>query len=227
MAINSDFKDSSLLKVGDILLCLDSKSFISKKISNVTGSKYSHAAIYYGNSLVAESVAKNGLKKGKIGKTNISDLISRYDHIAVLRQPDAWIHIDRIKALQLFIDTSINTGAKYNFSGIPFFAKRKKEHILSISEKLEAYFNNKLSPTSEKKTQYFCSEFVSDCFIAVGFIDTSASILYQSDTYSPGDLGKDPTFGTFWGYLTGNFNYKVPETDYFYNHSTVDEIFST
>lgn len=227
MKPNTNFRDVTELKVGDVLLCHcdPSKDFVAKQIHDATGSEYCHAAIYYGDYFAAESTAKNGIKKGIIEKVNVSDLISRYDHIAVVRQPDAWAGDDRTAALKLFIGKVVENQAKYNFSGILKFKSRKELHESNIQEKLNSFFNGDLAPTSTEKHQYFCSEFVCDCFIAVGFIQPSAAILYQSDTYSPGDLSKDPTFGTFWGYLTDKNNYKVCENDHFYHATTYDVLF--
>lgn len=227
MQENSDFKDFNALRAGDVILCHcnPSKDFVARKIEYVTSSEYCHAAIYYGNSEIAESTAKNGLKKGEIGKEDIRKLVSRYDHVAVLRQPDAWAGTDRAQALQLFIDKVISTGSKYNLEGVFSFKNRKELHEAKIHDKLSAFFDGELAPHSERKSKYFCSEFVCDCFIAVGFIQPSAAILFQSDTYSPGDLGKEPAFGTFWGYLTTREGYKVSESDYYYHAATFDEIF--
>lgn len=143
----------------------------------------------------------------------------------MIRQPDAWASDNKIEALKLFIDKVVENQAKYNFGGIFSFKSRKELHEANIHEKLKSFFNGELSPLPTDKSEYFCSEFVCDCFIAVGFIQPSAAILFQSDTYSPGDLGKEPAFGTFWGYLTANSNYKVSENDYYYWATTYDAIF--
>jgi hypothetical protein len=227
MQPNTSFRNVVDLKPGDVILCYckPSKDLVANVIHAVTDSEYCHAAIYYGNSMVAESIAKNGVKKGRIGKSNISDLLNRYEHVAVLRQPDAWAREDRVKALQLFIDKVVQNEAKYNFQGIISFKSRKELHESNIQEKLEAFFDGQMDDPQPEKVQYFCSEFVCDCFIAVGFIQPSAAILFQSDTYSPGDLGKEPVFGTFWGYLTTKDNYMVAESDYYYRATTYDAIF--
>lgn len=227
MQPNTSFKNIADLRPGDVILCYckPTEDFVAKAINNVTASEYCHAAIYYGASLAAESTAKNGIKKGEIKKISVSKLISRYDHVAVLRQPDAWTGDDRVRALQLFIDKVVENKAKYNFNGILSFKSRKDLHEANIQEKLEAFFNGQLNPIPTEKGAYFCSEFVCDCFIAVGFIQPSAAVLFQSDTYSPGDLGKEPAFGTFWGYLTMNQNYIVPEQDYYYRATTYDALF--
>lgn len=227
MKVNDTFMDKSELKEGDILLCYKAKGFIARMIGKTTSSKYIHAAIFYGNSCVAESVALNGIRKGEIGKTNIQKFIKRYDHVAVLRQPDAWVIPNRVTVLKSFIDEVIDTKVKYNFLGILGFRKRKNFHISNIYNKLNAFFNGETTDYSAKKLNYFCSEFVCECFIKTGFIESSAAVLYQPDTLSPGDLGNDPTFGTFLGYLAYNKNYKVPKDDIFYKQNTVDEIFSS
>ncbi len=227
MQLNTEFRNIFDLKPGDVILChCDStKNPLAKAIRNVTSSEYCHAAIYYGDSIAAESSAKDGIKKGKIKKVNVSDLISRYGHVAVFRQPDAWASENRVKTLQLFVDKAVDNEAKYNFRGIPSFPSRKESHEINSQEKLEDFFNSQLIPSSTDKSGYFCSEFVCDCFIAVGFIQPSAAVIFQSDTFSPGDLGKEPTFGTFWGYLTTNSGYKVSEHDYYFRATTYDEIF--
>lgn len=227
MPPNTNFRNVTDLRAGDVLLCHcdPAKDLVAKQIHGATGSEYCHAAIYYGDSLVAESTVKNGIKKGKIEKVNVSDLISRCDYVAVVRQPDAWASDNRVAALKLFIDKVVENQAKYNFNGIVKFKSRKEFHEANIQEKLTDFFNGSLSPASTDKHQYFCSEFVCDCFVAVGFIQPSAAILYQSDTYSPGDLSKDPTFGTFWGYLTANKDHKINRSDHFYHAFTFDELF--
>ncbi|SEN35788.1 hypothetical protein [Nitrosomonas marina] len=227
MQPNNNFRNVAELRTGDVLLCHcdPSKDFVAKKINDVTGSEYCHAAIYYGDSLAAESRAKNGIKKGKIEKVKASDLVSRYGHIAVVRQPDAWVSDNRVSALKLFIDKVVENQVKYNFEGILKFKNSKELHEFHIYEKLVSYFDDDLIPEPTDKHQYFCSEFVCDCFIAVGFLQPSAAILYQSNTFSPGDLSKDPTFGTFWGYLTDRNNYSVSDNDHFYYATPYDVLF--
>ncbi|KAB7711020.1 hypothetical protein GBN32_09860 [Plesiomonas shigelloides] len=215
------------MKPGDVILCYcePNADIVSSQIQKVTSSEYCHAAIYYGNSLAAESTAKDGVKKGKIEKVCVRDVVARYKHVAILRQPDAWASDDRIISLQMFIDKVVANQAKYNFSGVLSFKNRKELHEANIQEKLEKFFASQQAPIATDKKSYFCSEFVCDCFIAVGFIQPSAAVLFQSDTYSPGDLGKEPVFGTFWGYLTTNSGYIVPETDHYYRAATYDAIF--
>jgi hypothetical protein len=225
--MNAHFRNAADLRPGDVILCHcdPTGDVVAKAIHQATSSEYCHAAVYYGNSLAAESRAKDGIKKGHIEKCAIEDLLARYDHVAVLRQPDAWASDDRVRALQQFIDKVIENGARYNLSGVVSYGSRKELHQADVHEKLAGFFEGKVSPASPFKDKYFCSEFVCDCFIAVGFIQPSAAVLVQSDTYAPGDLGRESAFGTFWGYLTAKKDHVIRDTDYFFHAATYDEIF--
>ncbi|WP_061011119.1 YiiX/YebB-like N1pC/P60 family cysteine hydrolase [Vibrio sp. CUB2] len=225
--MNNKQLDIAWLQPGDVLLCHKKDDYVAKKIEEKTGSKYCHAAIYYGDSLAAESLAFDGFKKGRIGKTNVSDLIARYDHVAVLRLHHGWGSTKRIDDLKQFIDKVINMGSRYNLCGIARFVKRKAFHESTLFKKLNEFFNGDFPPYSPVKSNYFCSEFVCDCFIAVGIIQPSAAVLYQSNVYAPGDLGNDATFGVFAGYLVKHSSHAIPTDDVFYNQSTYDEIYGS
>ena len=210
------------LKAFDILLCYgkdSKKDIIGKKIKKITNSDYVHAAIFIGNGYIAESLVKEGVTKNKI-----QVLLSRYDYIVVLRHPDIWSE-DKEITLNNFISKLNNS--EYNISKVLKFEKNKMKHEVSTNSKLEAYFDNNYTPQEIEKEKYFCSELVVDCFIKVNFISESATVLYQSDIYSPGDLSKDGTFGLFYGYLLTNQDKKnlLLEDKFFYK-STFDEIFN-
>ena len=123
MQQNNEFRNVSELKPGDVLLCYcdPSKDLVGNLIHSVTDSEYCHAAIFYGDNIAVETRAKDGMKKGKVKKVNISDLVSRYQHVAVIRQPDAWASDNRVNALRLFIDKVVEREVKYNFKGILTF----------------------------------------------------------------------------------------------------------
>lgn len=210
------------LRAGDVLLCYEDgeKDFVGNRITAVTGSEYTHAAICIDSFNAAEAMFLGGVTKVKI-----SDIIKRYDHIAVFRQPDAWCHDDRVEAINLFIDSLVVSGAKYNVLGIKEFKEKRDNHILNSYEKLTAFFNDPSSKTAGENKKYFCSELVADCFIVSGFIEPTAAVVYQSDVTSPGALGRDPTYGTFYGYISGIPNYTVPRSDEFFNTTTYKEIF--
>ncbi len=210
------------LRAGDVLLCYKDVKLApgGKVITHVTNSEYTHAAICIDSCTAAESVFKGGVTKVKV-----QDLAKRYDHVAVFRQPDAWRPPDRVKALNSFIDSIIASKAKYNLRELVTFKNRKEVHQLSLTEQLHAFFQGTFAPTPDEKGSYFCSELVADCFVITGFIEPSAAVVYKSNVTSPGDLGRDATFGTFCGYISVVPNYSVPMTDEFFNTSTFHEVF--
>ncbi|MBQ4836085.1 hypothetical protein [Pseudoalteromonas luteoviolacea] len=228
MRPNNSFSSIEGLREGDILLCYTNpeKNFVARKIKDATNSEYCHAAIYYGDSFAAESTAKNGMTKGKIEKVDVSSLVSRYDHVAVLRIPDFWDKAS-VQSLKEFIDSTVVKKAKYNFKGIRNFSKNKKEHEASIYQKLDSRLEDSVNPPCTEKSNYFCSEFVCDCLIHVGRIGKGADVLYQSDVQSPGDLSKDRSFGVFWGYLSSKCNYAVSSSDLFYYQTPYTRLYGS
>lgn len=213
---------TSELCAGDVLLCYkDTKiDLTGKVITRVTDSEYTHAAICISSSVAAEATVLVG-----VSKVQIEDLIKRYDHVAVFRQPDAWQPPERIQAMNAFIDSIIASNAKYNLRDVVDFKKQNEVHRLTLIELLNEFFNGTYTSAPIEKGSYFCSELVASCFVITGFIDPSAAVLYQSNVISPGALGRDPTFGTFCGYVSSVSNYAVPTTDEFFNRSTFDEIY--
>lgn len=214
----------SELRPGDVLLCFKDAKFdvAGKLIAHVTKSDYTHAAICINQCTAAESLVSAGVRR-----TRTHDLVQRYDHVAVFRQPDAWQSAESVQALNTFIDSVIESGAKYNLREVATFSRRQDVHQLSLTEQLQEFFKGDLAPSPTEKGSYFCSELVADCFVATGFIQPSAAVVYRSNVTSPGALGRDPTFGTFVGYVSVAPNYTVPTTDEFFNSSTLSEIYGS
>ncbi|MDM4772399.1 YiiX/YebB-like N1pC/P60 family cysteine hydrolase [Solimonas sp. SE-A11] len=209
------------IQAGDVLLCFQDKKIdpTGAIITGVTKSDYTHAAICVGEDLVVEALVMQG-----VVLTKATDLAARYDHIAVFRQPDAWSP-RRVEVLRAFAESISASGTKYNLFGAVAFPWRQKVHQRTLKEQLEDYFNGLSPPRPATKGSYFCSELVADCFVITGFIDPSAAVLYKAETLSPGQLGRDPTFGTFCGYVSAIHGYAVPATDEFYGATTYAEIF--
>lgn len=214
---NDRIINTDSIMAGDVLLCCG-EGKIGKLIKKQTGSDYTHAAICYSANEIVEAVSSG------VRKVPLVDIINRYSHIAVLRQPDAWSG-NQVEAMRLFLDEVITSKRKYNLKGLCRFVKNKKKHDISLPDKIKAYFDNQLQPDSYVKVKYFCSELVADCFVATGFIKPSAAIIYKSKVYAPGDLGNDPTFGTFLGYLVPCDGYNIPAKDVFMSCPTFADIF--
>ena len=210
------------LRAGDVLLCYKDAKLdpVGKGISYITDSEYTHAAICINHCTAAESTVSGG-----VAKVKIQDLVKRYHHVAVFRQPDAWRPAEYVQILNFFVDSVILSGAKYNLRGVVAFKKRSEVHQLSLMEQLHAFFNGTYASAPIDKGNYFCSELVANCFVVTGFIDPSAAVIYQANVTSPGALGRDAMFGTFYGYVSALPNYSVQDTDEFFNASTFNEIF--
>ncbi len=215
---SSKFINVSDLEAGDVILC-HGEDKLAHKIASRTDSQYTHAAICISKSEVAESGVSSG-----IHKTAAADLISRYSHVAAFRLHDGWSS-RRAEIINGFVDTMIASEKKYNLRGVWSFVKRKEAHEFDLRDKLTAFFEGRHQPKSHLTDTYFCSELVVACFIAAEIISPSASVVYQPDTFSPGDLGRDPTFGTFLGYISNDATCSIPENDEFRHQSTYSEIF--
>lgn len=209
------------IRAGDVLLCCRaSKSAQETEIAEATKSEYTHAAICIGRGKAAGA----GLDKG-IQIHQVRALTRWFDHIAVLRQPDAWSS-ERIEALTAFAGAADAAEAGYNYEGLNNFLEIRSTHESTVQERLTEFFDGRHEPPMPTAVgRYTCSEFVVAAFIIIGFIDRSAAIVYSPNVFSPGDLGEDPTFGTFAGYLPLKEGYEIPTSDRFYDEPTFFEIF--
>ncbi len=217
MSAEGKILDPKLIRAGDVLLCYG-EGKKGNKITKKTNSDYSHAAICYSAGEVVESGG------GFVQKVPLAEVVSHYSHVAVFRNYVAWSS-QKVAAMNIFLDNVIASKCKYNMIGVLKFVRNKEEHELTLPEKIEAYFRGSHEPDSFSKEKYFCSELVADCFAASGFLDPSAAVVFKSDTYAPGDLGREVTFGTFVGYLTFGDASDIPEDDEFINNPTFTEIY--
>jgi hypothetical protein len=165
------------------------------RIAQVTGSPYTHAAIYLGENEIAEAIMPNGVM---INPLETSLQSSAY--AAVMRSQCGWSE-ERVVELRVFAE-------KVAANAIPFH----RRGLVRFSAVSESFFDNQLTIISERfgdfKTvdqlaaaSYFCSGFVTACYAAVGIIGNSAQVVYPAEVYSPKHLYEDPTFGWLLGYL--------------------------
>jgi len=214
---NNKLVPLSAVRPGDIILCRSDGGKLSRKITAATRSEYSHAAICIGENLAAESIFWPG-----VAKVELTVLVGRYNYVAILRHPkDVWTD-RRINELRKFIDkkTLFPFRALYNLFGLFGFDRRKERHELTVLEKLKNFFEGTGSPRNPEKKTYFCSELVCSCYNAVGIFQPSAAVAYDPLTIAPGDLGKDPSFGYFFGYCSARNDCRIPGDDEFYDAPT-------
>ncbi len=66
---------------------------------------------------------------------------------------------------------------------------------------------------------------VAAVFIHVGIIEQSAATVYSLEVTSPADL-RDPTYGSFVGYLVICKKFEIPSDDEFFNETPFHEIWA-
>lgn len=195
--------DKSKIQSGDILLCYSSE-MLGKADGLENG--YSHAAICLNSSEVVES-ASNGVQT-----TTVDNLFEEYLHIALLRNNELWSQ-SRIQKLCEFANDKI--GKKFNLIGVKKYPKRKETNQEAMLDQVKNIHNGTMKPLSSDRNVYFCSELVTSAFIHVGIIDSSATVCFRPEIFSPEDIGKDKAFGFFIGYILPYEEYEVPENDFF------------
>jgi hypothetical protein len=184
------------LLTGDVLLYRPRKpNVIQKSISSVTLSPYTHAAIYLGAGLVAESVVPFG-----VAKSSLQDSIQGNQCIAVLRSQYGFSG-DRPSQLNDFVAAVLTQKKFYDLIAVAGFSKSSAEYFSNQLEFIRDNYGKLTSSAEFAKQSFFCSAFVVACYAVVGIIDETAQVAYQPEYFSPGHLGKDPTFGWLLGYL--------------------------
>lgn len=186
-------------------------SRIARDIRKVTNSKYTHAAICYDSETLVHA-AKIWAPVEKVG---LRDLVACSKYAAAFRSSWAFGG-NRVNKLQLFLDRIVQEKARYDFWGAFRYEARKEQHLSTLIERLEAHFNGQGTPAVSDKKSYFCSELVGASLCAIGAIEPSAAVVYNPSTTSPADLGNDPTYGDFVGYLVPSDDTVIPNDDEFY-----------
>ncbi|WP_288142192.1 hypothetical protein [Mesorhizobium sp.] len=181
---------------GDVLLYRPlSPNKNEERISKVTDSPYTHAAIYLGANKIAEAITPDGVMINPLDTSLDGSM-----YAAVMRSQYVW-GPERVAKLIEFAQNVAEAGVPFHRRGLVCF-----------SEVSQSFFDKQLAIVSAKygefKTveqlaagSYFCSGFVTACYEAVGIIDETAQVAYPAEVYSPKHLYEDPTFGWLLGYL--------------------------
>lgn len=232
MKCNRILSENDLI-IGDVLLC-SANDYVGRLIKDNTKSNYVHAAIYLGDGMVAEAMVKgnkSGLSSVSLGavvKENISNVIARYEYLAVLRPHPSlgWQFAGRRKLLLEFVDILLENKVGYNFYGALMLARNGNKQFRGDEKnnKLYEFLNGKRKVPSPIKKKYFCSELIVDCFRYGGILDKSTYFHIVAEDHSPGDLAKSNNFGWLLGYLSSSKGFKVPKSDDLFFESTYDEI---
>lgn len=204
------------LQAGDVLLSiLEGRE--ARIVERVTKSRYTHAGICFNSNEVVD-VTLDGIRK-----SNIQDYINESVYVAAIRNPYIWSEA-RIRTLQRFLTETIEDQATYNLEGAKGLPKHQKKHKATLLGKINDYFLNGAEPAQHRKVEYICSELVAACFIEVGSISESASVAFQADTYSAGDLARESFFGFLLGYVLPDTPVEIPNDDELANKLMVRDV---
>lgn len=192
---------------GDVLLYrAKDQKLHQQQISAVTGSPYTHAAIFLGDGQVAESNFPRG-----IAKRSVEDSIRGSGCVAVLRNQLGFGR-DRQRQLNEFVDSVLAMGRFYDFIGAVNFGKATKQYGEDQLDFIRLNYGKVTSSDDFAKKKFFCSAFVVACYSVAGVIGPSAQAAYVPEMFSPGSLHQDPTFGWLLGYLVPEGGF-VPDDD--------------
>ncbi|MEO5324273.1 hypothetical protein PV773_13225 [Mesorhizobium sp. CC13] len=184
------------LRPGDILLFRWSEpDSLARRISAGTGSPYTHAAIYVGDGIVAESVSPHGVVQNAL-----ADAIEESECVGVLRS-QLGFKGDRPAALASFVTSVIAEGKPFHRHALVSFTDESCEFFDNALERVRDNYGQVATSADLAARSYFCSGFVVACLQAVGLIGDSAQVAYPPAHFSPAHLHADPTFGWLLGFL--------------------------
>ena len=192
---------------GDVLLYRASRQKLHQQgISSVTGSPYTHAAIFLGDGMVAESSFPKGVNKRPVGES-----IAGSGCVAVLRSQYGFGG-ERPRQLNAFVDSVLAQGRFYDLIGALNFGRATKQHGEDQLDFIRSNYGKVTSNDEFAQQSFFCSAFVVACYSVAGGIGPSAQVAYVPQMFSPGRLHQDPTFGWLLGYLVPEGG-SVPDDD--------------
>jgi hypothetical protein len=181
---------------GDVLLYRPrAPNLVQKAISSATDSPYTHAAIFLGDGLIAESMFPGGVRKLDIKESLKGSLC-----VGVLRTQLVF-SADRAARLREFVEAVLGNRKFYNAVAAAKVPSASKKYFDNQLEFVRTNYG-KVTPVEEfSKQSFFCSAFAVACYSVVGIIDGTAQVAYQPDFFAPGHLLDDPSFGWLVGYL--------------------------
>jgi hypothetical protein len=192
---------------GDVLLFRPHKpNIIQRKIAKATNSPYSHAAIYLGNGCVADSDWPSG-----VAKRSLESRMQAAQCVAVMRSQYGFSE-NRPADLNKFVDATIESGKFYDLLNVVNFEKNRDEYFDNQLKFIEENYEKATLTEEFSRQSFFCSAFVVACYSVVGIIGETAQAAYHPQSFSPGCLGEDPTFGWLLGHLLPK-NGSVPGDD--------------
>lgn len=219
MTIAQKIIGTDLLRTGDVVLSAGTGD-LAERVAAATGSPYTHAAICYSNTEVAD-VTTSGIRR-----VGVDEYVKTFPYHAVFRLIGGWSS-GRSSLLQTFVDRVIANKGKYDWRGALSLDKSRKEHEETLDDRLYSYLAGDVVEESTVQQSYFCSEFVASCFTISGIIEPSAAIVYQPDTFAAIHLARARVFGWFTGYIAPTGATAIPIDDEFAHWTSYTDLISS
>lgn len=181
---------------GDVLLSRPRQpDGLQRRVSSATDSPYSHAGIYLGEEIVAESVLPQGVTCNSIEETLRDSLC-----VGVLRTQTGF-GAERQRQLREFVTAVIEQSAPFHRHAMVSFGSKSQAFFDNQLDVVRANYGTSSAPDRIAMDGYFCSGFIVACYQAVGIIGPSAQVGYPPEAFSPAHLYEDPTFGWLLGFI--------------------------
>jgi hypothetical protein len=207
--------DTAHLLPGDVLLYRPKKpNIVAQKISDATGSPYTHAAIYIGEGKVAESNFPGGVRTHAVDES-----IKGCQCVAVLRS-QLGFGGERPQKLNALVSAVMQNNRFYNLIAVAGFERTSKAYFDAQLDIVRSNYGKVTLAEEFAQQSFFCSAFVVACYSVVGIIGPTAQVAYLPNAFSPGSLYQDPTFGWLLGYLVPEGG-SVPQNDPVLVHATL------
>ncbi len=151
-AANADLTlNSSQLLPGDVLLYRPRKpNVLQRKISSATGSPYTHAMIYLGSKLVAESGVPRGVQKNTLQKSVLGSLC-----VAVFRTQMGF-GPERTKRLREFVDMVRTRGRFYDVDRALNFVEASGKYFATQLEFIRNNYGQAKTAKEVSEDRFIC-----------------------------------------------------------------------
>lgn len=168
------------LRAGDIILTAEN-GLNSVGIRLITLSPVSHAAVYLGDSQIAEAVGSG------IRRRSMTDLLGDEATVVAFRHPT----ITSEQAAKINAFTQLHDGKKYNYLGVmlqaPFALERRMCELPLVPSLMRDYCIRGIAMVQlglGSNDQFFCSQFILEAYRSAGLPLTDA----DPRLINPGDL---------------------------------------
>lgn len=184
------------LLAGDVLFCGQAKrDKVTELIQNTTDGVYVHCGIYIGGGTVVHA-ERNGVREIPLEK-----FVADYAYVSVTRCPGG--NQQRSELIVQFALRCARSGLRYNYIGAALAPLREYLNIrkqYSLHRKKRRWASGWRKRPDSARMNYFCSEFVVQCYVECGYIGGGEGY-DQTSCWSPTGLAEENIFRLI-GYMS-------------------------